>query len=816
MKTYRKPGSGTASSFTFRVLRIFILLCIANSSLYISEARAQETDTTVYKTPTIEVDALKGIEKVVPIVLETIKKETIEKRYWMQDLPMFLNGSTNINAYSESGASIGYSYFTIRGFDQRRLSVLVNGIPQNDAEEHQVYWVELSDITSSVENIQLQRGISTALFGTSGIGGVINLQTVDYFSNKFINLSAGYGAYNSKRLSMEYSSGLTPGGFGFYGKFSKTKSDGYRNLSWSDHWSYFFSAGKLLGQNSVIKMNIYGSPVKNHLAYNGITKNYLDGGVTGDQRTDRRYNPIEYPGEVGDFFQPHYELVYNLQASKDLFISNTFSFIKRDGNYVNNYPVSMGYDYAHFHLPFFYAPDTLTYNINYYLRSPQGRINKVQGLGYAVVRTDLVAKLITNSSDYGWYPKVHLKHTGDIGNLLIGGELRLHKSEHYGEIAFANTLPPGTPENFKYYFYNGDKKTLSLYLNEFTNMAKKLSGMIGIQATYHKYTIENAAFTPYNFDVDYTFLTSRLGFNYNITDNFRAFFNLSIARREPRLSEIYDGSSIGARPNFRVVDTLNGKYEDPLIDYEELNDYEIGFGYAGNLLRVNLNFYWMDYTNEIVSNGQLDNLGQPMSWNAGKSVHRGIEVELEYNLLSKNKSIASYKNPILTLSGNLSLTDNYFKKYIEKTSIDTNGNIYGNDYSGNQILLNPQIIGNLSLNYNSDFGIYAYITMQYIGKQFLDNSENERKTPEARLAKGYVDKVINPYTVFNAGITLDLVPLIKSEKLGKYFRSLEASFKINNIFDRLYETTGGLNSAGAPIWIPAAERNIFFNMKVGF
>jgi len=267
----------------FSLFAIYVLL-------FTGEIRSQETDTTTYKTPTIEVDAFKGIEKLVPISFETIRRESIEKRYWMQDLPMFLNGSTNINAYSESGASIGYSYFTIRGFDQRRISVFVNGTPQNDAEEHQVYWVELSDITSSIENIQIQRGVSTALFGTSGIGGVINLQTIDYLKNKFLNLNAGYGAYNSRRFSLEYSSGLTKSGFGFYGKFSKTNTDGYRNLSWSDHWSYFFSAGKLLGQNSIIKLNIYGSPIKNHLAYYGITKNYLDGKVTGN-----RYHNLQNP-----------------------------------------------------------------------------------------------------------------------------------------------------------------------------------------------------------------------------------------------------------------------------------------------------------------------------------------------------------------------------------------------------------------------------------------------------------------------------------------------------------------------------------------
>jgi iron complex outermembrane receptor protein len=260
----------------------------------------------MYKTETIEVDALRGIERLTPITFQNVNRETIERKYWMQDLPMFLNGNTSITSYSESGASIGYSYFSVRGFDQRRISILVNGTPQNDAEDHQVYWVDLSDITSSVENIQLQRGIGTALYGSSGIGGVLNIQTIDYFKRKFINLNSGFGDYNSQHYSLEYSSGLTESGFGFYGKFSKTTTDGYRDQSWSNHWSYFFSAGKMLGDNSVIKFNIYGSPIKNHLAYLGVTKDYLDGLVTGNQRIDRKFNFLTYPNESDNYNKPHY------------------------------------------------------------------------------------------------------------------------------------------------------------------------------------------------------------------------------------------------------------------------------------------------------------------------------------------------------------------------------------------------------------------------------------------------------------------------------------------------------------------------------
>lgn len=798
----------------FLIFPFFIFLNMI--LLFPGEASAQETDTTVYKTPMIEVDALMGIIKVVPITLESIKRETIEKEYWMQGLPMFLNGSTNINSYSESGSSIGNSFFTIRGFDQRRISVMINGIPQNDAEEHQVYWNELSDITSSLENIQIQRGMSTALFGASEIGGVINLQTVDYFKNKFLSLNAGYGAYNSKRLSLKYSSGMTKSGFGYYGKLSKTNSDGYRNLSWTDQWSYFFSAGKMIGQNSVIKLNVYGSPVKNHLTFSGITKEYLDGRVTGIQSVDRRYNPLEYPGETDDSFQPHFELVYNLQATKNLYISNTINYIRREGNFVHYSSALKGNDFSDFRLKHFYIQDTTLYNPNYFLRNAVGRIVFEYGKGYVVARSDIVTKSITNGNDFGWYPKIHLKHSGDMGNLVIGGELRLHNSENSGEIVHSNVLPPGTPENYKYYSYNGKKSTYSVYLNEFTNIEKKLSGMIGLQFTYHKYSIENIAYTPYNFEVDYKFFNTRIGMNYNFNEHFRSFLNLSVARREPRLSDIYDGSNVNATPNFQNIDTVNRTYSHPLIDYEELRDYELGFGYSENTLKTNLNFYWMEYKNEIVGNGQLNNFGRPITSNAGESVHRGIELEFEYNIPAKIYSKVSDKNYNIIISGNLSLSDNYFRTYIEKNRIDTLGNLYGHDYSGNRILLNPQIIGNLSLSYNYGNGINAYITMQYIGKQYLDNTENEKKNPDAKLVPGYVDKIINPYAVFNAGVSLNLISLLSSSNLSKYLNTLVASLKLNNIFNNFYETTGGINYLGKPVWIPAADRNIFCNLKIGF
>ncbi|MDD5363534.1 MAG: TonB-dependent receptor [Ignavibacteria bacterium] len=799
-----------------------IFLCLyffRYSSLFAQNDDNHTADTLKYKTETIEVNALLGIDRLTPVTFQNIARDKIEKNYWMQDLPMFLNGSTSINAYSESGASIGYSYFSIRGFDQRRVSILSNGVPQNDAEDHQVYWVDLSDITSSVESIQIQRGIGTALYGTSGIGGVINLQTIDFFNRSFLNINAGYGDYTSRRYSMEYSSGLTNSGFGFYGKLTKTNSNGYRDLSWSDHWSYFLSAGKTLGSNTIIKFNVYGSPIKNHLAYQGVTKDYLDGKITGDARTDRRYNPLTYNNESDNYHQPHYELVLNTQASKNVYISNTFNYTRGEGYFITNYPAAWGYDFSYFRLNPFYTSDSTTFNSTYYKRNPDGTLYHEAGKGYVIDKSDLVTNLYVNNSDYGWYPKVQIKHNGEKGNLVIGGEVRLHKSEHYGEVAFGDALPQGTPDNYQYYFYNGKKTSVTAFANEVYSLTKNLTAMLGLQFAYHKYTIENDKFKPYAFSVDYNFFTPRAGLNYNISDNFHVFGNVSMARREPRLKDIYDAESPYSAPNFRIVDTVNKRYEDPLVKPEEMTDFELGIGYTSAMLKSNLNFYQMNFTNEIVSNGQLDNVGQPINGNAGKSVHRGVEFDFELHPFVNLKK--DYLARGITVSGNLNLSDNYFKEYREILGTDAGGNIiYGNDYSDNKILLNPSIIANLTLGYQTEFGLNIYFTIQHIGKQYLDNSENERKNPDARLAPGYVDKIINAYTVFNAGLSFDVIPALgngnASKNISRFIRSFELSLKVNNIFDRLYETTGSVDSYGIPYWIPAADRNLFCNLKIGF
>lgn len=307
------------------------------------------------------------------------------------------------------------------------------------------------------------------------------------------------------------------------------------------------------------------------------------------------------------------------------------------------------------------------------------------------------------------------------------------------------------------------------------------------------------------------FFTPRVGLNYKFDEKFRGFVNISMAKREPRLKDIYDAENPNSRPNFQTIDIEAGIYEDPLVKPEEMLNFELGFGFTNDLVKADLNFYRMNFRNEIVNNGQLDNVGQPISGNAGKSVHQGIELEFEYFPFNRSGK------PLLkgfSLGGNLTLSQNYFTDYIEVIGADKNGNvIYGNDFSDNRILLTPDIIGNLFFNYHLEDNISAFVSIQHIGKQYLDNSENERKNPDRRNEAGYVDKIIDPCTVVNLGVNLNVSPLFNFNNL---LPKAEIQFRAENLFDVLYETSGSVDWTGTPYWIPAADRNFYVNLSVGF
>ncbi|MBK8129948.1 MAG: TonB-dependent receptor [bacterium] len=244
-----------------------------------------------------------------PVTFSNVNSTQLDRTNHAQDLPLLLTQLPNVNTYSDGGNGFGYSYLRMRGFSQNRVGVYLNGIPLNDAESHEVFWIDLPDFAEDVQDIQAQRGVGNSLYGAAALGGSINLVTTTPGQGDRPRLRAEgmYGSWNTRRASVQFSSGRVGERLGFAGRLTRMETDGYRFGSWAKMWSYYLAATRFSSRHTT-RMIFYGGPERTHLAYEGISKEYLDGSVTGDRDSDRRFNPFTYAGEIDNFFQPHYEL----------------------------------------------------------------------------------------------------------------------------------------------------------------------------------------------------------------------------------------------------------------------------------------------------------------------------------------------------------------------------------------------------------------------------------------------------------------------------------------------------------------------------
>ncbi len=621
----------------------FALLTLLFLSIRPSFAQGQPARDTVYQMSPVIITATQARERETPVTFTDLKARDIRERYSMQDVPVLLSELPSITTYSENGNGIGYNYVNLRGFDQRRISVMVNGIPQNDPEDHGVYWLDFPDLMASTTLVQVQRGSGSDFYGPAAIGGSINLVTNPFGGEPGVKLETylGFQQYrdssrslplNTRKVAASYTSGLVDGRYMFYGRLGRITSDGYRSNAWVDLDSYFFGAVRI-DSTMTTRFHFFGGPLTDGLAYTGLPKfvknnpvlrrqNLADWGLTADNRAYDYATPRR-PQESEAFNQPHYELIHEWRVSPTVTLYNTLFYYTGDGYF--------DYDAS-------WADTTML------------RLGVAYGIPVQGNPTDALVRAFVGNQQGGWLPRVEIDH--GTGTLTLGGELRIHCSTHWGKIQYAGNLPPNFDPDYHFYEYNGVRDIFSVYAHEMYRIAADLTLMGSLQMVRNRYGIRNEKYLGNRFDVPYFFTNPRFGLNYNINDLTSAYVSLGYTLREPTMRDLYaaEDSYFGATPEFQVADTTDGRirydFSMPLAKPERLLDIEIGARYSSPVLQGALDFYWMEFADELVKSGRVDIFGQPVTGNAPRSRHLGVELEgaaaLPWNLQLSGNVAMSY------------------------------------------------------------------------------------------------------------------------------------------------------------------------------
>ena len=735
------------------------------------ELRAQDQPPkkdTVYQMSPVIVTATEATGRKSPVTFSNLTPQNLRERYSVQDVPVLLSELPSVTTYSENGNGIGYNYINIRGFDQRRISVMINGVPQNDPEDHNVYWIDFPDLLSSTDNIQVQRGAGSAFYGPPAIGGSVNLVTNPYGGEPgvVLEMMAGFQEFGdsakpfpltTRKYGASFTSGLVDGRYMLYGRLGKITSDGYRTNSWVDMNSYFFGAIRF-DANMSTRVQFFGGPVRDGLAYDGLGK-FVNGnrvlrrqnvvaGWTADSAGDA-YASVQYrrPQETESFSQPHAEIMNDWKLSASLTLHNTLFYYSGDGYF--------DYDAS-------WADTSML------------RIGQRYGIPASANPANALVRAFVGNAQWGWLPRLEIDHGN--GDLTVGAELRVHRSTHWGKIEYAEGLPAGFDPDYHFYEYNGGKDIFSVYGHELLRLADDMTLMAEAQLVRNRYLFTNEKYLGNSFSVPYLFLNPRLGLNYNIDEAWNGYISFAYTSHEPQLTNLYEGesSSYGATPQFQA-DTTGGvvKYDfsRPLVRPEQLFDGEFGLRVATTGAEGSATAYWMEFSNELVKSGQVDIFGEPVTGNARRTRHIGIELE---GALRITQAFTLSAN--VTASRNRIIASSYFLSGSPPLVLD-----------GNPIAGFPDLLGNLRLTWRTE-RVTASVLGKYVGAFHTDNFNDESNTTDAAV-------------VFNGEI------LYRFPRFAGMDLTLRG--ELRNIFNTLYLAGGEGNT-----FFPAAERNLLLGLSV--
>jgi iron complex outermembrane recepter protein len=612
-----------------------------------------------------------------PVTYEDISHNKLVQRNMGQDLPVLISLSPSVVTTSDAGNGVGYTAMRIRGTDMTRINVTLNGIPLNDPESHDVFWVDLPDVASSVGNLQIQRGVGTSTNGASAFGASLNLQTSGLRADPYAEVSSAYGSFNTLKNSASFGTGLLQKCISFDGRFSKVHSDGFIDRASSDLSSWFLSSGYYNGR-TIIKLNMLSGSEKTYQAWDGIPSDVLD--------TNRTYNGMGkytdasgkikfYDNETDNYRQDHYQLLMSHQLNDRTFANLSFHYTKGKGYYEEYRDDDKLADYG------------------------------IQPINDSLTNSDLIRRKYLDNDFYG--TTYSLNYSQRKWKLTLGGSWNYYYGRHYGTVIWAQYA--GNSEiNHKYYESTGAKEDFNLYGKAGYDLNDKihLFGDMQFRQIVHK--IDGVDDDQRNIKQkhEYSFFNPKAGIFLQLNSSSDIYASVAIANREPNRSNFTD-----ANPN------------GPVPKAETLYDFETGYSIQTVSMKLAANVFAMFYKDQLVLTGAINDVGAAVMTNVPESRRLGVE------LTSKIK-LTTY----LDWEANLTLSRNEIKHFTELVDDwDNWGNQIAIEHKNTDIAFSPGIIGSSQLAFTPVKHISAGIITKYVGRQFIDNTYNMDRRLESYL-----------------------------------------------------------------------------------
>ncbi|MFM9911486.1 MAG: TonB-dependent receptor [Chitinophagaceae bacterium] len=611
----------------------------------------------------IEVKAVRAGDKA-PFAKTTLTKKEIEKLNLGQDLPFILNQTPSVVINADAGNGVGYTGIRIRGTDATRINMTINGIPYNDAESQGLFFVNLPDIASSVNNIQIQRGVGTSSNGTGAFGATINFSTNEVNTIPYAEINNSYGSFNTWKNTFKVGSGLLSDHFTIDARLSNISSDGYVDRA-SSKLSSFYLSGAFLNEKTSIRLNIFSGKEKTYQSWYGITEaDLMNNRSFNSAGTERPGAP--YDNETDNYKQDHYQLFMNHQLNKNIAVQTALYLTKGKG-YYEQYKA---------------AQEFSKYGLNDMIIATD-----------TISKTDLIRQLWLDNNFFGQV--FSLQYKKNKNQLTIGGGWSRYNGNHFGEIIWAAA---GVPDRYKWYNHDAYKTDFNAYAKCQFSLSPGISLFADLQYRRIFYNIDGFRDNPtIKIKENYSFLNPKLGVNYSI-QNYQLFLSYSLGQKEPNRDDFEAGT-------------------DQLPKSEKLHDIELGVEKKTLHYNWGATFYYMRYKNQLVLTGKVNDVGAYTRSNIPVSYRLGLEIQ--------GKAVATNW---LNLAGTFTISRNEVKNFVEFYDDYDNGGQKKINHGTTSIAYSPTVVAGVTVNFIPVRNLEISLPGKYVSRQYLDNTSNKARS----------------------------------------------------------------------------------------